>query len=140
MRIPVYEMQLGEVWRLCFGVRHIIPGRGVNEGVLRRAIERNIGRMRKLDLYCISPVEAGFFSVTVKVVENPIKVATVVAIIIASVIATGFLIITFVNAERIIDEVTPAVARGTEIGIIIIAAAIAIMILSFRRIKSGKDR
>ena len=135
MRIPDIEMRPGEIWKLRFRVRHIIPGREVDERTLRQVIERRIKRIKKLELLCVSPVIEGYFSVTVKVLENPIKVITVVAIILAAGLATGFLIITFVGAEKIVAEVTPAVARGTEIGIIIIAAAIAIMILSAKKIK-----
>ena len=132
MRIPDIGMRSGEMWELRFRVRHIIPGREVNERILRQLIERRIKRMRKLELCCVSPVIEGYFSVTVKVLENPIKVATVVAIILAAGVSAGFLIITFVGAERIVAEVTPAVARGTEIGIFIIAIAIATVILSVR--------
>ena len=135
MRIPDIEMQPGEIWTLHFRVRHIIPGREVNEGILRRIIEERIEKIEKLELLCVSPVVGGYFSVTVKVLENPIKVVTVVAIILAAGLAAGFLIITFIGAEKIIAEVTPAVARGAEIGIIVIAAAIAIMILSIKKIK-----
>ena len=135
MRIPDIEMQPGEIWQLHFKVRHIIPGREVNERILRRTIEKRIEKVKKLELLCVSPVVEGYFSVTVKVLENPIKVVTVVAIILAAGLAAGFLVITFVGAEKIIAEITPAVARGAEIGIIVIAAAIAIMILFAKRTK-----
>ena len=125
MKIPDIEMQPNEVWKLHFRVRHIL-GREINEKVLRRIIEERIREIKKIELLDVSPVIENSFYVIVKVVENPIKLVTVVAVIIAAGLAAGFLTVTFVGAEKI----APAVAYGMEIGIIIIAIAIAIVILS----------
>ena len=132
MSISNIEMRPGEMWRLHFRVRHVPGSRRINERALRRVIGRRIQRVEKLELLCVSPVIEGYFNVVVRVLGNPMKIATVVAIILAAGLSAGFLIITFVGAEKIVAEVAPAVARGTEIGILVIAIAIAIIILPVR--------
>ena len=126
MKIPDIEVRPSEIWRLRFRTTRIFGIGRVDEGVLKHLIEERIKEIGKFEFLSISPVIEDSFYVIVRVTGNPIKLATLITAIIAAGLAAGFVTVTFVSAEKI----APAIAYGMEIGIIIIAAAIAIIILS----------